>query len=115
MQINNQGAIVDALKAGNPDMPVAHAETWARDLGGWLDEQGYVLVKLPDRHIDEDGASRWGAGATTSAASDVIEEPDGRLAIHGTPNSMNAEQALALAGALISGAISLQDQAASTQ
>ncbi|PPJ00194.1 hypothetical protein C5E51_35455 [Nocardia nova] len=115
MEMNNQGAIVEALKAGNPDMPVAHAETWARDLGGWLDQQGYVLVKLPDRTIDEDGASSWGAGATTSEATDVVEQPDGRLALSGTLHPMNAEQALALASALIAGALWVQEEALSNR
>lgn len=109
VETNNQAAIVAAVKAGNPDMPVAHTETWARDIGGWLDQAGYALVKLPGEEVDEWGSTHWAVEG--DRFSQVKIGHDGRISVLGVPFAMtDPAQAISLAAALLAAAQYIKDE-----
>ncbi|MEU7631649.1 hypothetical protein AB0C34_16915 [Nocardia sp. NPDC049220] len=113
MELNNQVAIANALRAGNPDMPVAVAETWARDLSGWLDEQRCALVNLPEAEVDEWGYRSW--PVAEEKYSRVRLDDDGRISTVGVSNpTATPGRALSLAAALIAAAQYVMDESATT-
>ncbi|MBF6326512.1 hypothetical protein IU451_28850 [Nocardia cyriacigeorgica] len=111
VETNNQAAIVAAVKAGNPDMPVAYAETWARDIGGWLDQAGYALVKLPATVVDGVGQPYWPVESRDAYARVALRRSDGRLVMDSVSNPIDtAEHARSLAAGLLAAAQHISEE-----
>ncbi|WP_109527196.1 MULTISPECIES: hypothetical protein [Nocardia] len=101
--MDSQTLLVEAIKKTLPDMPVAHVETWARDIAGIIDGQGLALVKLPAAVTDDFGDPRWPVSEVDKFAAVKLDE-HGRIASLGVGNPASPKLALRQAAAMIAAA-----------
>ncbi|MEU7631753.1 hypothetical protein AB0C34_17445 [Nocardia sp. NPDC049220] len=102
---NNTDIFTTALLVANRDMPAAIARSWASDLGGWLDEQGYALVKLPEMVVDQDGFETWPVEQEFDEGTVRVRQTDDRIDFTSVSTPFESSQAaVSFAAALIAAA-----------
>ncbi|MEV6219887.1 hypothetical protein [Nocardia sp. NPDC051833] len=106
---SNQAVIAAALRAYDPEMPVAQAEHAARLTAAALDNGGYAVVKLTEQQTDRHGDPVWPVDTDGPRSDGHVYLFDGhagmRLGLNGVSTPIwEPEIAESLAAGLLAGA-----------